>query len=238
MRLKVLFIGLLLFGLPTLATPFKTSKLLKVAVVDTGLDLTDSRLSKHLCKNGHKDFTGTGLEDTITHGTHIVGLIERYAEEGNYCLLIYKTYSVTNNGNVNMQNEISALKEAIKNGAKIINLSSGGPGYSEEEKLVIYNNPNVKFVVAAGNDSHSLDVEGNEYYPASLFLNNEYVVANCYDTGSLVPSSNYGSKVKYCEDGYSRMSTLPDNQDGYMTGTSQSTAVYTGKLIRKMLNAK
>ena len=48
---------------------------LRVAVIDTGLDLSDKRFSSRLCKEGHEDFTHTTIEDKSGHGTHVVGLI-------------------------------------------------------------------------------------------------------------------------------------------------------------------
>jgi subtilisin family serine protease len=238
------YLPLLLLFLTTIAS--SAPKTLRVAIVDTGLDITDSRFEGHICPAGHKDFTGTGLQDIHSHGTFIAGLIEQNAGPGNYCFLIYKYYLESNPGSVNLDNEVLALQEAVDNGADIVNFSGGGPIFDEKEFLVIKNNPKVKFVVAAGNDGQNLDLVYNAFYPASYYLKNEVVVGNVDILGNRVPSSNYGSKVVNTQNGDNVKSFLPPklcqdlnpNCEGYMTGTSMSTAVKTGKLVRKILNAK
>jgi hypothetical protein len=54
----------------------------RVAVIDTGLNLKDSRFT-HLCKDGHYDLSDTSIEDTEGHGTHIASLIQKYAGDSN-----------------------------------------------------------------------------------------------------------------------------------------------------------
>ena len=67
---------------------------LRIGIVDSGLNLSDTRLNGHLCSSGTIDFTGEGIADTDGHGTAMVGLIEsNNAREGDYCLVIYKYYS-------------------------------------------------------------------------------------------------------------------------------------------------
>ena len=63
----------------SLANAQQKSKTLVVAVIDTGIDA--QAFNRHvLCKTGHKDFTGTGIQDRHGHGTHISGLIDQYAK--------------------------------------------------------------------------------------------------------------------------------------------------------------
>ena len=206
----------------------------KVAVVDTGLDLTDIRLKKHLCPTGHKNFVdGESLDDTEGHGTHIVGLIEKYARNSNYCILVYKFYSDSASGFLDQKREVLSMRQAVRDGATIVNFSAGGPVFSEEESLVIKQNPQVTFVVAAGNEGENLDIPGNEFYPASLFYKNMEVVENVDKRGNRNPSSNYGSKVEYAENGTDVVSYLPNGGLGIMTGTSQATAIFSGKLVAK-----
>jgi len=85
------------------------NKLLKIAVIDTGISL-DRIQDASLCKTGHKDFTGYGLNDNHGHGTHIYGLIDQYAKNiklktnsdvallsktsVSYCQIIIKFYDL------------------------------------------------------------------------------------------------------------------------------------------------
>lgn len=220
----------------------------RVAVIDTGLDLSDSRFKDVLCENGHYDFTSQGkMKDVHGHGSHIAGLIKQYAKDSDYCLMIYKYYDENADGHTNTVNTVRALILAIKNGADIVNYSGGGPEFSEREFLLIKENPKVTFVVAAGNDNENYN---NKFYPAAYNLPN-MIVVGCKDIHNVkCKSSNYGNKVVGCKDihgikckssnhdhrviwenGELIKSTLPEGKEGYLTGTSQSTAIRTGKLI-------
>ena len=208
---------------------------IKVAVVDTGLDLKDPRFKNHLCPTGHKNFVpGKTIDDNHGHGTHVSGLIEQFAYGSNYCLLIYKYYSESATGQQNLDREILSFQEAINNGADIVNFSGGGPEFNELEYLIIKNHPKVTFVVAAGNEHQNLDVHGNEYYPASYFLPNELVVSANDHEGFRMSFSNYGSKVTDSELGEDVLSFLPGNRMGKLSGSSQATAIKSGKLVDKM----
>jgi subtilisin family serine protease len=235
---RLLYILVLMFLASTLvfAKTFRPRQL-RIAVIDTGLNLTDPRFQDHLCKTGHKDFTGEGIKDLVDHGTHVVGIIQQNAGNANYCLLIYKFYSFAVSGKLNQEREVMALKQAIKDKADIVNISGGGESKYNPEKEVIKHNPRTLFVVAAGNDHHDLDLKC-DYYPACLGFNNILVIGSLNSEGVRSNFSNYGSVVSTYEIGEDVLSTLPDNREGRMSGTSMATAVYTGKLIRKMLNAE
>jgi len=235
----ILLILLSTLGYASLKTHFhrshKPHKKIHVAIVDTGLDLKDPRFKDHLCPTGHKNFVpGETLDDINNHGTFVAGLIQRYADNSDFCLLIYKYYSNAASGEQNLQREVLAMQEAVSNGADIVNYSGGGPEFNEEEFLIIRNHPKTIFVVAAGNEHQSLDVSGNEFYPASYFLKNEHVVsANAID-GFRLGSSNWGSRVTDSELGDSVLSFLPNDLIGIMSGTSMACAIFSGKLVDRM----
>lgn len=234
MKSKALFLLLLLVPFIVSGRVAKNCRKIRVAIIDTGLDLTDPRFSGHLCKTGHKNFVDDEtLDDINSHGTHVAGLIEKFAGNANYCLLIYKYFSDNATGLLNLSREVSAIKEAIKNSADIVNFSGGGEEFDEEEALLIKYHPEITFVVAAGNEHKNLDIPGNQFYPASLFLPNEEVVAAVDKNGELIPQTNYGKYVENKELGLHVLSLLPNGQMGYMTGSSQATAIFSGKLVAK-----
>ena len=206
---------------------------IRVAVIDSGLDLKDPRFTNYLCESGHKDFTGEGFKDFFVHGTHVAGLIQQNAIDANYCFLIYKYYSIHVSGKQNLSREISSIKYAIKNGANVVNFSGGGAEFSEEEYDLIKNHPNVTFVVAAGNEGQDTDKVGNEYYPGSYWLDNIVIVGSTNHYGEKVQSSNWGNHIVW-EVGDQVLSTLPNGKNGYLSGTSMATAVRTGKLVDKL----
>jgi subtilisin family serine protease len=192
---------------------------LKVAVIDTGLDLRYVQ-SVPLCPSEHKDFTGEGLKDIHGHGTNVIGLIVNNAQSKNYCIVIIKAYAFKNQQKAFLT---EALEYAYNIGANIINLSGGGQEPIEKERQIVKKILDAKrtLVVAAGNDKLDLDTNCN-YYPA------------CYDKriyviGSYSDYSNYGNFVDTFYDG--------TNKTAFgitMSGTSQSTAIFTGKLLNNI----
>jgi subtilisin family serine protease len=220
---------------------------IKVAVIDTGLD--ESLLNKdYLCKTGHKDFTGTSLVDRSGHGTHISGLIDQnvkdmFIENGetvpnilakkvNYCQIILKFYDPLSHENIGPT--IQSLRYAIELKVDYINYSAGGNSFSMEEKKLIKKalDLGIKVIVAAGNDG--LDLSVYSYYPAN-HDSRLVVVGNMKNAREHNISSNYGPNVKVWEIGTNRVSFGLNGGMSRMTGTSQATAIHTGKMIRKSL---
>lgn len=231
--LKYFFLALIFFGLLE-NTSFASCHQLRVAVLDTGLNLNDIRFKKHLCLSGHKDFVlNETINDVVGHGTHVAGLIEKYAGNSNYCMVIYKYYSAYDT-DYNAAREHYALSEIAKDHIDIVNFSGGGPGASQQERDLIKNNTRTKFVVAAGNNGEDLDIPGNEYYPASYWLPNEYVVMGLNQNYTRSDISNYSERTLISEPSEHILSYLPNGQTGYLSGTSMATAIFTGKLVDKL----
>ena len=235
-------------GFAKLPRPVKN---IVVAVIDTGIS-TELLSGNSYCKDGHKDFTGMGLKDNHGHGTHISGIIDQYAKnhiftkgkvpkdidklKENYCQIIIKYYDPKAKGNDNPKNTIKSFKWAIDQKVDIINYSGGGTEFSKEEKEVVEEalNKGIKVVAAAGNERSNIDK--HKYYPA-MYDKRIYVVGNLVDSHSrnIAVTSNYGKSVNTWEVGTNVLSRLPVNKYGYMTGTSQATAIKSGKLVREML---
>jgi lantibiotic leader peptide-processing serine protease len=249
-------------------------KQIVVAVIDTGFD--ESRMNYNfLCKTGHKDFTGKGLNDTHGHGSHISGLIDQYAKgvvmhgsdpselriaaqrlkstEVNYCQIIIKYYSEGFSASDNISNTISSFRWAIDHGADIINYSGGGNAPSLKEFAVVEEalDRGITVVVAAGNDKRDIGgyymsevVNGKDipyeirsdirYYPAA-YDPRIVVVGNNKSDGERSARSNYGKIVRNWELGDDVLSYCNDGKYCFFTGTSQATAIKTGKIVHDML---
>lgn len=215
-----------------------TGKPIKVAVIDTGLNLNDRWPDNQLkiCPGLSKDFTNTSLNDTHGHGTHIAGLISKYAENANYCLVIYKYYLNESSGLENLDRTIMALIAALKDKVDVINYSGGGilKNKIECDAIKLALDAGIKVNAAAGNESTNLSYFG--YYPA-LCDPRINVVESVDRYGERAITSNYSisAEIKtFKEVGVKVYSTLPNGKYGYMSGTSQATAVFTGKLIKQM----
>jgi subtilisin family serine protease len=199
----------------------------KVAIIDTGLDLKYANQA-NLCRGEHKDLTGEGLSDIHGHGTNITGLIVKGVDSSKYCIVIIKAYAFKGQKTRPKGYITEALKYAYKINANIINLSGGGFYPIAEEKQIVKKilDAKITLVVAAGNNNENLTFNCI-YYPA------------CYDSriyviGNIQNDTNYGKIVDTYYDGV--------NKTGFgitLTGTSQSTAIFTNKLLKLLdLNSK
>lgn len=220
-----LFIGLILFL--SCVTAYAGSKSIRIGVLDTGLDITDPRFKDRIC--GSYDATGTGIEDHLGHGTHVVGLIQKYAGNKNYCFVIIKyTDSAEYSYQDNFNNALYALENAH---VDVVNFSGGGEQYSSTE-FAILKRMNIPTFVAAGN--HGKDIDYDKYYPASYGLKNVTPVCALDSMGMRAATSNYAGNCQW-EFGTAVLSTLPYKINstgmGYMSGTSMATAIATGKFI-------
>jgi subtilisin family serine protease len=203
----------------------------RVVIVDTGLDMTDKRFRKHLCAEGHKDFTGEGLVDRHGHGTHVAGLIIRNAGSARFCLIIVKYYVENAKEIESLRRSNDAVTYAASLRPDLVNYSGGGGSISTPEYDAINSSHLTKWVVAAGNEGANMDYPANRYYPACYGLDNVVVVGSLTKEGTKSRSSNFGNDVAVWEVGENQLSDLPGKRTGYMTGTSQATAVVTGKIL-------
>jgi thermitase len=177
--------------------------------------------------------------DDHGHGTHVAGIIGAVANPSSgvsgvaqeVSIMSVKYYAETNPGHINLSNTVKAIHYAIDNGAKIINYSGGGPEFSQAEYEAIKKAEarGILFIAAAGNESRNTDDAKNHYYPASYGLSNIITVAATDINNKLLSSSNWGKvRVDVAAPGENIYSTLPGNQYGYMSGTSQATAFVSG----------
>jgi thermitase len=256
-------------ALPFTPKPVYTAKTIKVAVIDTGFDFKsawknlgkdqDGRQLKtpKLCKEGHKDFTGTGLQDNSGHGTHVAGIIAKFAEDADYCLVILKFYDPLVKQN-SLVISAQALKYAYNLGVDMINYSGGGDEFSLDEYLTVKKilDKGVIFVAAAGNEKTvndfkilKVDVQyeykaaGDKavynykmYYPADydsrvISVGNVFLDEKTKKL-EIVPSSNRGDAINFTENGMNILSLRPNNSIGYMTGTSQASPTRAGKMLK------
>lgn len=209
-----------------------------VAVIDTGVD---QAAGIKLCPTGSIDFVthSTSPTDNLGHGTHIASTIQNNAGKADFCIVSIRYYSDSAPGSLNLANMIKAIEHAVSIHADYINISGGGPSPNKEEKAAIKKalDNGIKVVVAAGNDHHDISIEDYRYYPAD-YDKRIVVVGNLVSLGHRSPSSNYGGPTNRWEIGTNVRSNIPcfnSNSkppcSGLMSGTSQATAVATGKLI-------
>jgi subtilisin family serine protease len=176
-----------------------------VAVIDSGVDAGHPDLAKKIL--GAKSFVGGSARvDTFGHGTFVAGLIGAGHDNGigiaglapSAELLIAKV--VTKSRTIPVDAEARAIRWAVDNGARVINMSLGGvrdpldperDTYSRlEADAVAYAVSNGVVVVAAVGNSDQAPVSPWKYasYPAAL--PHVLGVSAMTDTGGIPSFSN------------------------------------------------
>lgn len=179
----------------------------------------------------------SNLTDNHGHGTHIAGIIGAVGGNGigvsgvapQVSLITAKYYDPNSAANNNLLNTVRAIRYCVAVGAHIINYSGGGlePSDKEREAVAFARDKGILFVAAAGNERSNSDVK--KYYPADYDLDN-IISTTAFDRErNVLPTSNYGVRsVDIAAPGKNIYSTLPGGSYGYMTGTSQATAIVSG----------
>jgi subtilisin family serine protease len=211
-----------------------------IAVIDTGFGAGfKGEETAKLCKYGHHNFVSDSYSDKFNtvdpvpvdhhgHGTHIAGLIDKYARAKNinYCLVILEYFDPLNALNLNLLHTIQAINYAKNIHADFINYSGGGLEANKDEIIAVksFLDAGGKFIAAAGNE-HS-DLAKVPYYPA-MEDDRVIVVGNMDENGKRAISSNYGDRVNRWEVGSGGVKMYNVRMDG----TSQAAAIATGKIV-------
>lgn len=222
----------LLLPAPAWAPPVRDPRQ-RIAVVDTGV-LPTAELSPYLCRDGHVDITGTGLLDTVGHGTNVATIVSRGMDPAKQCLLIVKWYDrhckylrcrldlPAYTRSDDQLGAVAVVNAAVAGGAVLVNMSYGGQGYYPAEAAQVRAglDRGVLFVMAAGNDGHDLG-RHCDYFPACSFrtVPGVYVVGSLDHKGHRSAFSNYGTPVNRWERG-----EHVSAGGSTLSGTSQATA--------------
>ncbi|MET9269467.1 S8 family serine peptidase [Kribbella sp. NPDC003557] len=208
-----------------------------VAVLDTGVDAGHPDLIGHLVP-GYNAVSSTRPNpvDDNGHGTMTLGIIAAAANNGigvagagwNVKAMPVKVLDAYGEG---YDSDVAeGIDWAVAHGAKVINMSLGGPGDSAILRNAVANaaNQGVVVVVAAGNDGTDV-VQYPAAYPDAI------AVAATTAGGALTDFSSYGNWVDVAAPGWdilttgSRALTDPDYLPyWYCTGTSCSAPIVTG----------
>lgn len=168
----------------------------------------------------------------FSHGTHVAGITGASTNNGVGIASIGAGISVVGvkaTGNNDNSNSITAgytgINYAAAAGARVINCSWGGTGFSQTAQNIInsaWNNGSI-IVAAAGNDNVS-----TMFYPAGY----DNVVSVASTTTNDVKSSfsNYGTWVDVSAPGSTIMSTIPFGNYSNMSGTSMASPMVAGLL--------
>lgn len=181
--------------------------------------------------------------DDMYHGTHVAGTIGAVGNNDlgitgvNWSTSLMAVKFLDKFGSGTYEGGIATILYAVDNGAKVVNCSWGGDGYSKALKDAVEyaKEKGVLIVAAAGNDRQ--DADKNPLFPAAYDNENIISVASIDDNkGNLSPFSNWGPKsVDIAAPGnriYSTFnptySTLHATYYEYLSGTSMAAPHVSG----------
>ncbi|MDZ5471920.1 S8 family serine peptidase [Bacillus sp. 31A1R] len=199
-----------------------------VAVIDDGIELNHSDLKDQIVFPYDVITQSRSEINQGKHGTHVAGIIaasinNQFGGSGVAPKTKIMPINVFNGEYAYTSDIIKGIHYALENGAKIINLSLGMPSYSKELEEAIQNayQKGLVIIAAAGNESNS-----QFYYPAAY---KEVIsVSATNEQDQFASFSNFGSHIDVSAPGYNILSTLPNNQLGYMSGTSMASPMVAG----------
>jgi len=202
----------------------KSRRTIKVAVIDTGVDLDHPDLAGRIV--GGYDYVENDPfpDDEHGHGTHVSGIIAALTDNGlgvsglagKADVHIIPLKILDEEGNGSVSNEVKAIYDAVKMGAAVINMSLGAtlPSKAEHDAIRYATEQGVLVVAAAGNEA------GKVNYPAAY--PDALAVAATNDQDRVPFFSNNGPEVDLAAPGLDIISTVADNDYAYMSGTSMA----------------
>ena len=192
---------------------------------------------------GNNDVMGPGP----MHGTHVTGIIaaqrnNNLGVDGVADLVKIMTLRVVPDGDEYDKDVALAIRYAVDNGAKVINMSFG-KSFSPEKRWVdsavrYAEQHDVLLVHASGNDAEDIDIKEN--YPSPWLEQWKTKAGNFITVGAssdvrlgnsiAAEFSNYGKEsVDVFAPGVKIYSTIPGgNQYGNLKGTSMATPIVSG----------
>ncbi len=173
------------------------------------------------------------ISDGDGHGTHIAGIIKNTTLNSPRPIKILpiKYYENIQNPGNNKNSFLDAIKYAIEMKADIINISGGGLNYSRDEFSILSEATQKGIIVVAAAGNKFEDNEYFAFYPAAYQLPGILSVVAADESGLTLSTSNINiERRNILVLGKKIYSSLPHKKFGFKTGSSQATAVLSGKI--------
>lgn len=135
------------------------SQAVRIAVLDTGVDVTHPDLAGKVVGTYNAHTGGSAVTDEIGHGTFVAGVAAAATGNGigvagaGYDTSLLAVKIASPDGELPIDDEIAGIRWAVAHGANVINLSLGGPDSSTAERNAVEYaiGKGVLVVAAAGN---------------------------------------------------------------------------------------
>jgi len=204
-----------------------TADRVKVAVIDSGIDLSHPDLIDNI-KGGYNTINPKkSANDDYGHGTHVAGII---AAENNSIGVVgvgpqidlYAVKVLNSQGSGYVSDVIEGLDWSMKNGMQIINMSFGMPTDSQSlhDAISLVNQSGIVQIASAGNS-----YGGSVSYPAAY---PEVISVSATDSSNQIAPFSSKGKVDLSAPGVSIFSTYKGSTYQTMNGTSMAAPHVTG----------
>ncbi|MDI6784990.1 MAG: S8 family peptidase, partial [bacterium] len=207
----------------------------KVAIMDTGIDLTHPDLQPNI-KGGYNPIKpNKSANDDNGHGTHVAGSV---AAVNNAIGVIgvapqvnlYAVKVLNAAGKGFLSDIIEGLQWCIENKMQVVNMSFGSDygNTSEYEAIYAAFTSGITLVAAAGNDGYANSVDYPAVYP-------EVIAVTAIDRSLKFASfSSYGPEVDITAPGVQIYSTYKGSKYATMSGTSMASPHVTGVVALRL----
>lgn len=195
-----------------------------VAVLDTGVAKVPDLEQSTFVDGWNFIANNSNAADDHGHGTHVAGTIAQSTNNGvgvagvAFKAKIMPVKVLSGSGSGSLSGIADGIRYAADHGAKVINMSLGGPmGSSVLAKAIVYaRSKGVVVVCAAGNDGR-----GKVSYPAAS-PGAVAVAATQFDESTTF-YSNWGKEIDIAAPGGN--TRVDQNKDGMMDGVLQNTVI-------------
>ncbi len=190
-----------------------TSRKIKVAVIDSGVS-SHPGLAGRLVKGHNYIGSGSDVSDLASHGTHVAGTIVDCTPGLKVTIMPVRVVNSRGGGYTSIIG--MGIQYAVKHGAKVINISLGGPHSRYMDEQISYAvKKGVTVVVSSGNENQNT----SRLCPAHI---KKAIVVGAVDQyGQRAYFSNYGSALDVVAPGVDIVSTVPG---GYRADSGTSMA--------------
>jgi subtilisin family serine protease len=203
-------------------------------VIDSGIQLNHPDLNVDVARS--RTFLGgnTTPDDQNGHGTHVAGTIAAKNDGVGVVGVaagaqVVAVRVLDRRGSGSYSGVIAGVDYVAANGAAgdVANMSLGGPVSAALDAAVLSASANVKFALAAGNESDN----ANNHSPARVNGANIYTISATDINDAFASFSNYGAPVDFAEPGVSIRSTYKGGSYATLSGTSMASPHAAGLLL-------
>lgn len=203
----------------------------KVAIVDTGIDLTHPDLASNIKGGVNTINSRKSPNDDNGHGTHVAGTVAALNNSIGVvgvgpAASLYAVKVLDRNSSGFLSDVIEGLDWSVANGMQVVNMSLGTNSdiQSFHDAVIKVNQAGIVQVGAAGNDGAAVDFPG----AYAEIIGVAALQKNSDGTLSVASFTSRGQEVDLSAPGVSVFSTYKGGSYATLSGTSMATPHVTG----------